>query len=695
MVANLEMSGSESTRSQGGTVGGLGALRGFRPDVQALRGLAVLLVVFYHAKFVFPGGFVGVDVFFVISGFVIGRQLFGEFTQNNRLSFGSFYARRARRILPPLAVMLTVVVLLSPLLAPISSVDTSKTGIAAALFSANAFLYKATADGYFAVSAELNPLLHTWSLSVEEQFYFAIPALLALAWRLGARKKKSLRASRAFVALLIFLSFALCVMFSEATTIGPLSGLRFAFFSPFTRAWEFGFGLALVLLPARLLTSRTVGRVMTIIGLGAIGFAAVAYSDLTRFPGWAALVPVLGAALVIAGGTATGSGASPPHPRLRPMIAAGNISYSWYLWHWPLIVFAAAYWPLAGNTPLIAAAIVSLVPAWISYNYLEQRIRSKPSARAIGVLALAAVCIVLPIAATALAKPVQATIDSNMSFGPLRSMRKMPAAFAADCASGDRAQSKERCTWNSGEGNPSVVLVGDSNADHFSETMIGAARANGASLEIWYRPGCPFADLTSMARDPYWTQCYESVSSVVESLVENPPDVVAIANATDIYISGSTIPNMPQIDLVNEAGERISSEVEAAAEYSRLLSQTVTTLQNAGIHVIIINVVPKPYFGFVSECSFLGVKHSPKCGFDNTGMTGPGITAVATDVEAGIAAATGAEFWSFNSEICPDNTCVGIRDGAYVWRDYAHISVSTAESLVDSAAERLRQSLAQ
>jgi hypothetical protein len=176
--------------------------------------------------------------------------------------------------------------------------------------------------------------------------------------------------------------------------------------------------------------------------------------------------------------------------------------------------------------------------------------------------------------------------------------------------------------------------------------------------------------------------------------VENPPDVVVIATATDIYISGSTIPNMPQIDFVNEAGARIVSEVEAAAEYSRHLSQAVTKLQNAGIRVVIINVVPKPYFGMVSECSVLGVMHSPECGFDNTGMTGPGITATATDVEAGIAAATGAEFWSFNSEICPDSTCVGLLDGAYVWRDHAHISVATAESLVDSAAERLRQSLA-
>ena len=154
---------------------GLGPLDGYRPDVQALRGLAVVAVVLYHANVVFPGGFVGVDVYFVISGFVIGRVLLKRFaadsTASNNASggrFSWFYARRARRLLPALGLMLVVVILLAPLLAPLGGLPaTSPTGIAAALFSANAYLFWGTGVGYFDPAAVLNPLLHTWSLSAE------------------------------------------------------------------------------------------------------------------------------------------------------------------------------------------------------------------------------------------------------------------------------------------------------------------------------------------------------------------------------------------------------------------------------------------------------------------------------------------------------------------------------------------------
>ena len=691
------MSGSAPMDSPDATDPRIGATKGFRPDVQALRGLAVLLVVLYHSRFLARGGFIGVDVFFVISGFVIGRQLFGEFTRNDRLSFTSFYVRRARRILPPLAAMLAIVVLLAPLLAPIDAVDTNRTSIAAALFSANIYLFRTIAVGYFAVSAELNPLLHTWSLSVEEQFYFVIPALLALGWRFGSRAKRSLLTSRILIALLIVVSFALCVAFSESTSIGPIrAGLRFAFFSPFTRAWEFGVGLALVLLPARFLRSTNAGRVMVTVGLGGIAFAAFAYSDATRFPGWTALVPVLGAALVIAGGTATGAGSRSPHRGLRPMIAAGNISYSWYLWHWPLIVFAAAFWPSAGNIPLVAAAAFSLVPALLSYLYLEQRFRIAPSRRHVGVLTLtlAAICIAIPLAATALSIPIQKRIMSTDQMAAMMQMKADPASITASCWMETREENRDNCTWNAGTDRPSVVLIGDSNASQFSEAMIGAARANGASLEISSQAGCPFADVPTTMNGAVQTECQVSISRAVASLVESRPDVVIIASAADRYISSSRIPDLTPIAIVDESGSIITSEADAAAEYTRGLSRTITTLQDAGIRVAVVDVVPKPYFGTARICSVLGLIHDPNCGFDDTNMINPGFNEVATRATAEAAAETGADFWSFNAEVCPDGTCIGFRDGVYVWRDVSHISAATSESLAGSAAELLRRSLA-
>ena len=160
---------------------GLSSLRGYRSDIQLLRGLAVLLVVLYHAKVVFRGGYIGVDVFFVISGYVIGRLIIDELLTTDRLSFRAFYTRRFRRILPALALMLVVVVLVSPFLAPIGAGgQTNATAAASALFSANFYLFASEVGGYFAITSTFNPLLHTWSLAVEEQFYLLIPAMLAV-----------------------------------------------------------------------------------------------------------------------------------------------------------------------------------------------------------------------------------------------------------------------------------------------------------------------------------------------------------------------------------------------------------------------------------------------------------------------------------------------------------------------------------
>jgi peptidoglycan/LPS O-acetylase OafA/YrhL len=175
---------------------------GFRPDVQGLRGLAVLLVVVFHTGLALPGGFVGVDVFFVISGFVISRLLITELDTEGRLDLRRFYRRRARRLLPALALAVAVVLAMSALLAPIGSqAQTARTGIAAALFVANFYLARATDTGYFGTDAAWNPLLHTWSLSVEEQFYVVAPALLAVSWWLARR---SGRFTGRQVALVVF-----------------------------------------------------------------------------------------------------------------------------------------------------------------------------------------------------------------------------------------------------------------------------------------------------------------------------------------------------------------------------------------------------------------------------------------------------------------------------------------------------------
>ena len=386
---------------------------GRRRDIQGMRAVAVLLVVLFHAGLPLPGGFVGVDVFFVISGFVITAMLMREWSRHGRIRFAHFYLRRFLRLTPALALVVTVVALASVLLQnPFGAQQTTaRTGLGAMLLSANYVIGHAAGD-YFADAAATNPLLHTWSLSVEEQFYLLFPALLALGWLLAARGRR--RAPGTIVVAIAVGSFALSVAWSfgsaaaEALTTffgGPES---FAFYSSLTRAWEFAAGAVLALGLARIPLPRpSTARVTGLAGAGLLVASAVLITDAQPFPGLVALVPVTGTVLLILAGTHHTTVVSSVLST-RPMVYVGDISYSWYLWHWPLIVFTALLFP---NRPLllVAAAAVSVLPAVASYRWLEQplrryRPRTRPRAGALIAATLAvplAACLVLLAGANA------------------------------------------------------------------------------------------------------------------------------------------------------------------------------------------------------------------------------------------------------------------------------------------------------
>jgi peptidoglycan/LPS O-acetylase OafA/YrhL len=340
----------------------------YRPDIDGLRAVAVIPVILYHAKVAgFTGGFVGVDVFYVISGYLITSLIAKDILLGN-FSFVSFYERRIRRIFPALfAVLFFCTLAAAVLFVPKDFVAFGKSMIAVTFFAGNEFFRRTGGlGGYFDRTAESQPLLHTWSLSVEEQFYVFFPISLLLLVRWG--KGRLTRCLWVVAAISFFLSIL-------AIRHKPLV----AFYSLIPRAWELLLGALLAMKAAPPLKNRVSREIVGLMGLGLIACAVCFFTQETTFPGWRGLVPCVGALLIIYAGedgpASVGSALS-----FRPLVSIGVISYSLYLWHWPIIVFSRYF--SAGDLSGAQTAgviVISFVLAFISFEFIERPFRGRGS----------------------------------------------------------------------------------------------------------------------------------------------------------------------------------------------------------------------------------------------------------------------------------------------------------------------------
>jgi peptidoglycan/LPS O-acetylase OafA/YrhL len=506
-----------------------------RGDIQGLRAVAVIAVVLFHSGLALPGGFVGVDIFLVVSGFVITSSLLRERITQGRILLWEFYKRRFKRLFPAIAVMISITMLVtSYVLSPLGPQQTAGiTGIAALFGAANGAI-ALTTGGYFDAAAELNPLLHTWTLSAEEQFYliFPIALMLGIFWS----KQRVFRGTGFVICLGVLVSFSLALVDEIFPNIPGIMQAAFGFYSPVTRAWEFcaGAAVAWFLLRWTGQINQNVAKVMYFFGAVLIGVSFSSVSVVSNFPGTVTLLPVIGTVLMIlAGSVRLFSEAKWDLLGSRPAMQVGSWSYSIYLWHWPFIALVTLIYPENQIAVLVAIAL-SLIPALASFYFIETPFRKRSyESKLSATLALAAVVMFpLSILLTTLA-------GANIIKESLGSPLAAPIGYQMGCH-GPGAVEDELgvCNWVIGEESQAngahIYLVGDSHAAQYTDGLRAAALTLGRNLSVLTASSCPFLDLPQAET---LTPCWAWQQKALRYLLASPRGTVVIASSDEYWIS--------------------------------------------------------------------------------------------------------------------------------------------------------------
>jgi peptidoglycan/LPS O-acetylase OafA/YrhL len=667
-----------------------------RPDIQALRGLAVTLVVLAHAGVAFAaGGYVGVDVFFVISGFLITSGLLRETDRTGTLSLRRFYARRAIRILP-LATLVSLATMIGCRLfaSKVRYAEFMHDALAGALYFVNVDLAESGTD-YLREGSSPSPFQHLWSLSVEEQFYFLWPLLLLVSWKLIRRPW--LRALP--LGVLCLVSYVLGV---RATETSP----SWAYFGPHTRLWELGAG-ALLAFGAGALERlpRQLAVVCTWLGLVGILAAATLYDADTPFPGHFALLPVLGAALVIAGGCRAASPASTP-VALRPATWLGDLSYGWYLWHWPLLMLGPlALGRAAGVWLNLALCAVALALAWASLHLLENPVRFSASLRrrpttavAFG-LGLSATVVSVALVSTAfppaigsstrvpglaealttasdpqsrltalLAAPATA-LPSNLSPELAAIKAKRSAVYLDSCHVNYTATSSPTCEYGDPSADKVVVLYGDSHAAQWFPALEKLSHQYGWKLVSLTKASCKTADITIVSGDGPYTSCDTWRDKALERIEQLHPTLVLASS------SEAARPFEPMKDPLGDW----------TAGYARVYER----LAEAADHVAVLLDTPWPNAkDDPVECASTHPLRLEKCESDQSDAI-KNTTLREANRQGALRA--GAAVIDPKPWLCPGsgNCPVAVRD-TFVYRDESHMAETYAEALTPVLGQELR-----
>jgi len=661
------------------------AERGFRGDVEGMRALAIVAVVLCHAGVgIFAGGYVGVDVFFVISGFLITRLLLGEVERTGTISLRAFYARRARRLLPQSALLLAVVAALSIVLfSPVRAVEVSGDIFSSALYTAN-WHFAAQSVDYFSQGQEPSPVLHLWSLAIEEQFYLFWPTVLLLAtWRARRRGRSPRPALAATLALACAASLLLGIQLTEAQ---PVS----AYFSSLGRAWELGLGATLALLGAAALP-RLAALALAWAGLGAILYATLAFDALTPFPGLAAVVPTLGAAALLIGGASLHRPpiGSPPWLLSRPPVRyVGRVSYAWYLWHWPALVFGAALLGPLSTAAGLAVVLAALVPAAVTHHLVEDPVRrSRSLARVPGrSLALGLGCTAIAIAAgmaVTASQPSFSTAPPSQTIGaralfeqaspqevavalrpsPLEAQANRGPVVADGCLTGIEGTRSGPCVYGDRIGGHTVILFGDSHAMQYFPPLELLAEEQHWRLVVLTKRECTPGEVAveNVLSGQRYSQCDAWRERSLRRIESSPrPATVVIGGSTAYTAFGRN--GEPLHDAANAAA--------LEAGYAR----TLTRIREAGLSIALIRDLPAAPFD-VPSCVSEHPRHLRECAFERSPRSNREFDVRAAAAEPDVA------LLDLTPEVCPHDVCRAVIGNALVYRDRSHLTATFARTL--------------
>jgi peptidoglycan/LPS O-acetylase OafA/YrhL len=548
----------------------------YRPDIDGLRAIAILSVVLYHAGVqLLPGGFTGVDIFFVISGYLIGGHIFSEIREE-RFSFARFYQRRVKRILPAFYVVLCFTMVASLfLLSPIELVDCSKSAIAAVLSASNVYFLRYS--NYFQGSSALNPLLMTWSLAVEEQFYLVIPLLMLAVAKV--RRGVLLPAILAICALSFWFAWHQVHVVPDR-----------AFYLLPSRAWELGVGVAWAVGEAML--NRTIVRPRWAQAASLCGMAAMLapmwlLKSTMPFPGPSAAATVLGTALLIG---CPSSWINRKFLSMPWLIFIGRVSYSWYLWHWPLLAFlrVASGGPLPPEAAATAAAL-SFALAVLSYYIIEQPFRKSK---------LAPTPLFLRYAGVGLALAVVLTFVWNDHGLPARfpDLNQEQAALDSNCIVdyGRSTPDLSALCYAAQDKSPAVVLWGDSHSAALAPALKAEVESRGDHFIEFSKSSClPLVGVAKFVpqHPSVVEECVEFNRIVVKTIVADSSirTVILAGRWADPFLDGDVEPLL-NVSLARE--HRRPSPAEETNMFIDALSKDIRALEAAGKHVVVVNDVP-------------------------------------------------------------------------------------------------------